>query len=84
MKTIDTYLVRGLAIMLCSTAIAGAQGAGLLAVANQKEHSVEMVDVAARKIVWTVSIPQHLPGQPGINLMTGGLVKHERSKHIDL
>ncbi len=42
--------------MLCSTAIAGAQGAGLLAVANQTEHSVEMVDVAARKIVGTVSV----------------------------
>src|SRR5580698_9138609 len=56
MKALNTYLVRSLAIMLCSTAIAGAQGAGLLAVANQKEHSVELVDVAARKIVWTVSV----------------------------
>ena len=56
MKTIDTYLVRGLAIMLCGSGIAVAQGTGLLAVANQKEHSVEMVDVATRKIAWTVSV----------------------------
>jgi len=42
--------------MLCGTGMAAGQGTGLLAVANQKEHSVEMVDVATRKIVWTVSV----------------------------
>jgi len=56
MNTIRVDIVRGLAITLCLTGLAAAQGTGLLAVANQKEHSVEMVDVAARKIVWTVSV----------------------------
>ena len=49
-------MFRCLIMMVCGTAIAGAQGTGLLAVANQKEHSVEMVDVASRKIAWTVSV----------------------------
>jgi YVTN family beta-propeller protein len=49
-------IVRSLAVMICGTAMAAGQGTGLLAVANQKEHSVEFVDVAARKVVWTVSV----------------------------
>ncbi len=42
--------------MTCGTVMAAGQGTGLLAVANQKEHSVEIVDVATRKIAWTVSV----------------------------
>jgi DNA-binding beta-propeller fold protein YncE len=49
-------MIRCLAVMVCGAVMASAQGQGLLAVANQKEHSVEMVDVASRKIVWTVSV----------------------------
>jgi len=43
-------------VMVCGTVMAAGQGTGLLAVANQKEHSVEFVDVAARKIVGAVSV----------------------------
>ena len=49
-------MVRCFLVMVCGTVMAAGQGTGLLAVANQKEHSVEMVDVASRKIVWTVSV----------------------------
>ena len=49
-------MIRTLVVMVCGTAMAAGQGTGLLAVANQKEHSVEMVDVATRKIAWTVSV----------------------------
>lgn len=49
-------MIRCLMVMVCGTTIAMAQGPGLLAVANQREHSVEMVDVAARKIVWTIPV----------------------------
>jgi len=49
-------MIRTLVVMACGTVMAAGQGTGLLAVANQKEHSVEMVDVASRKIVWTVSV----------------------------
>ena len=40
--------------MMCGAV--AAQGQGLLAVVNQKEHSVEMVDVGSRKVAWTVSV----------------------------
>ncbi len=49
-------MIRCLAAVVCGTVMVSAQGQGLLAVANQKEHSVEMVDVATRKIVWTVPV----------------------------
>lgn len=49
-------MVRCLLMMVCGVSMAAGQGKGLLAVVNQKEHSVEMVDVATRKIAWTVSV----------------------------
>ena len=56
MKMNQMDLVRTVAVTACFTVMAAGQGTGLLAVANQKEHSVEMVDVATRKIAWTVSV----------------------------
>ena len=56
MTTFQVGLVRTLAVMSVGAAVASAQGQGLLAVANQREHSVEMVDVATRKIAWTVPV----------------------------
>ena len=56
-------MVRGVAVMVL--AVLAASGAaregsvapgGVLAVVNQKEHSVEFVDTAARKVVGTVSV----------------------------
>jgi DNA-binding beta-propeller fold protein YncE len=42
--------------MILWSACAVAQAQGLLAVVNQKEHSVEMVDGTSRKVAWTVSV----------------------------
>ena len=49
-------MIRCWLVMVCGTVAATAQGSGLLAVVNQKEHSVEMVDVGSRKVAWTVSV----------------------------
>jgi DNA-binding beta-propeller fold protein YncE len=43
-------------MLLCGTSVAAAQTGGLLAVVNQKEHSVVLVDAAARKPVASVSV----------------------------
>ena len=54
--------MRLLLMMVCGTVVAAAQGAdgarsaGLLAVVNQKEHSVVLVDPATKQAVGTVSV----------------------------
>lgn len=49
--------MRLLLMIVCGTAMAAAQGgSGLLAVVNQKEHSVVLVDPATRQAVGTVSV----------------------------
>ncbi len=48
-------MVRFLVLSLCLTSVAAAQS-GLLAVVNQKEHSVVLVDTATRRPVGTISV----------------------------
>jgi DNA-binding beta-propeller fold protein YncE len=49
-------MMRFVLAMICGSVAASAQGTGLLAVVNQKQHSVVLVDTATRKPVSTISV----------------------------